>query len=119
MHPGYQPDDPGLSRLVGAQISRTSDPMLCNSASGPEIGRPVLDRLDSDRESLKIGPPVVRRPGRRADVEVFRTGIRPKSGPISGPEALLRNIGVVQHGGHPPGPRALMHARPGMKVESK
>ena len=33
--------------------------------------------------------------GRRADFEAFPTRIRPKSGSISGPEALLRNIGYM------------------------
>ncbi len=51
-------------------------------------------RQDSSRENIKIGP----RTGRRADVEAFTTRIRPKSeagGPISGPEALLRNMGHI------------------------
>ena len=42
-------------------------------------------RPDSSRESIKIGPPAGRRPENPAE-------IRPGN-PISGPEALLRNIG--------------------------
>ncbi len=65
--------------------------MFRNSASGPKIGLP---RRISDcyREDTEIGPSA----GRRADFGAFPIAVRPKiwpAEPISGPEALLRNIG--------------------------
>ncbi len=66
--------------------------MLCNSASGPEIELP--DRIVACyRENTEIGPPAEGRPEGRFECFPGSGPAKFRSGsPISGPEALLRNI---------------------------
>jgi hypothetical protein len=74
--------------------------MLHNSTSGLETGFRAGFRPDSNRECLEIGLQAGRRPtaGWRVDFEFFPdqnlVEMRPGR-PISGPEALLRNIGEI------------------------
>ncbi len=66
--------------------------MLRNNASGQEIGLPgriLTGLLPGKNPNRPSGRP---KAGRRDDFRAFPVAVRPKSGPISGPKAVLRNI---------------------------